>query len=253
MLDFGALQTLSHSLSWPEYYAWHIAGFLVAYFSLSAISFLFIRDVLIKRKLGFYIDNRPIKAGQIGHEIRKSMSAMLFLSFFAVLALKLEEHGMLTILWKDFSLVRALGDLLLFAAWNELYFFSCHWLLHRPFLFRRVHSVHHYSVTTTPFSSLSFHWFEALLYSGTMILIMLVHDFDILAIMLWPAISMTANTFGHANFSWPTHTQGASFLENNWRHGTHHRKATRNFGFWTPWLDRWLASGYRRRAHSPAE
>jgi Delta7-sterol 5-desaturase len=241
--DFTFLETLSHSLGWVEYYAWHIIGFLLVYFSLAGSAHVLIRHILIKRSMGSYIDARPLKPGQIRAEIRHSFASMFFLSFFAVLALKLEQYGRLTILWSGFSPVRVIVDVLLFAAWNEIYFFACHWLLHRPFFFRHVHNVHHYSVTTSPFSSLSFHWFEALLYSGTMILAMGLHSFDILAIMLWPGISLIANTFGHSNFTWRSNRQGAAFMENNWRHGAHHKRINKNFSYWAPWPDsalRWL-------------
>jgi sterol desaturase/sphingolipid hydroxylase (fatty acid hydroxylase superfamily) len=235
-LDLSFLRKISHSLGWGEFYLWHVAGFVAAYLLLSCSAFLLVR-FLIRRGLGASIEARPLKPGQIGWEIRHSLSSMLFLSFFAVLALKLEQAGRLTIHWEGISVGQVLLDLGLFAAWNEVYFFACHWLLHRPFLFRTVHIAHHHSVATTPFSSLSFHWFEALLYSGTMISIQMVHGFNILSIMLWPAISLTANTLGHSNFSLRDGARGAAFLENNWRHQAHHSRVNRHFAFWTPWPD----------------
>ena len=251
-MDFSSLETLSHRLGWGEYYAWHIAGFLLAYFSLAVSSHYLIRNLLVKRKWGFYIDERPLKIGQISSEIRNSFASMFFLSFFAVLALKLEQYGYLTILWRDISPMRVLIDIFLFAVWNEVYFFFCHWLLHQPFFFRHVHIVHHQSVTTSSFSTLSFHWFEALLYSGTMIMIMLVHHFNILAIMAWPAISLLANTFGHSNFSFNINQQGKDFLENNFRHSTHHKRINRNFAFWAQWPDKTLHWFQNDRSKSDA-
>lgn len=235
-LDLSALRTLSHSFGWVEFYLWHVAGFAVAYLALAGSAHLIIRS-LLRRGRGFPIDPRSLKPGQIRWEIRHSFSSMLFLGFFAVLALKLEQAGTLTIHWSGITPFQVTYDLLLFAAWNEIYFFSCHWLLHRPLLFRTVHIAHHHSVTTTPFSSLSFHWVEALLYSGTMISIQMVHGFNILSIMLWPALSLVANTVGHSNFSFHRTTRGAAFLENNWRHQAHHTKVGRHFGFWTAWPD----------------
>lgn len=251
-LDFSALQALSHRLGWPEYYLWHVGGFMAAYFALAITSGWVIRNVLVARGYGTFIDPRPLKPGQIGREIRQSLVAMLFLSFTAVLALKLEQYGHLRILWKDITLTRAALDLALFAAWNEIWFFSCHWLLHRPWFFKRVHIAHHFSVTVTPFTSLSFHWFEALLLSGTMISIQLFHGFNILSIMMWPGISLICNTLGHSNFAFASSRRGERFLENNWRHNVHHTKVSRNFGFWTPWPDALLAA-LSGRKRSPKE
>ena len=196
-----------------------------------------VKDFLVKRGFGSYIEKSPLKLGQIRWEIRHAMSSILFLSFFAVLALKLEQYGYLTIHWSGITWIQVTFDLSLFAIWNEIYFFCCHYLLHRPWFFKKVHIIHHHSVTVTPYSSLSFHWFEAFLVSGTMLSIQLIHGFNILAIMLWPAISLICNTFGHSNFSFHSSQRGSRFLENNWRHNLHHTKVSKNFAFWTPWPD----------------
>jgi Delta7-sterol 5-desaturase len=246
-LDLSRLQVLSHSLGWLEYYLWHVVGFAAAYFLISATSRWFIRDVLVARGAGAYIDPRPLKSGQIRWEIRHSLTSILFLSFFAVLALKLEQQGHLKIHWNDITLAQIGYDLLLLAVWNEMYFFSCHWLLHRPWFFKKVHIAHHYSVTVNPFSSLSFHWFEALLLGGTMITVQHLHGFNILSIMLWPPISLVCNALGHSNFHFRSSQRGARFLENNWRHNVHHTRVSRNFGFWTPWPDALLGLLSRRK------
>jgi len=247
-LDLSPLRTLSHGLGWVEFYLWHVGGFVAAYFLLAASFRWFIRDVLVRRGIGSYIDPRPLKPGQIGWEIRHSLASILFLSFFAVLALKLEQYGHLAIRWREITFTRAALDLALLAGWNEVWFFSCHWLLHRPWLFRKVHIAHHHSSTVTPFSSLSFHWFEALLLSGTMISIQLLHGFNILSIMIWPGLSLVLNTIGHGNFHFPSSRRGESFLENNGRHNVHHTKVGRNYGFWTPWPDALLALVAARKA-----
>lgn len=247
MLDLSSLQRLSHSLEWLEFFLWHMAGFLSAYLLLATSFRLVIREVLVKRRLGTFIDPRPLKPGQIGWEIRHSILTMFFLSFSAVLALKLEQSGYLEIRWKDITFARAALDLALLAIWNEIWFFSCHWLLHRPWFFKKVHIIHHRSMTVTPFTSLSFHWFEALLLSGTMISIQLMHGFNILSIMIWPGISLICNTVGHSNFSFNSSQGGTGFLENNWRHNLHHTQVSRNFGFWTPWPDALAARLTRRK------
>ena len=47
---------------------------------------------------------------------------------------------------------------------HEFHFFCIHRLIHMPFLYRYVHSVHHNSVNPSPFSSLAMHPVEHLLY-----------------------------------------------------------------------------------------
>ncbi|MBX4919426.1 sterol desaturase family protein [Rhizobium bangladeshense] len=50
---------------------------------------------------------------------------------------------------------------------HEFHFFCIHRLIHTPFLYKWVHSVHHNSVNPSPWSSLSMHPVEHLLYFGT--------------------------------------------------------------------------------------
>ncbi|ARO30718.1 fatty acid hydroxylase protein [Rhizobium sp. NXC14] len=50
---------------------------------------------------------------------------------------------------------------------HEFHFFCIHRLIHTPFLYKWVHSVHHNSVNPSPWSSLSMHPVEHLLYLGT--------------------------------------------------------------------------------------
>lgn len=50
---------------------------------------------------------------------------------------------------------------------HEFHFFCIHRLIHTPFLYKWVHSVHHNSVNPSPWSSLSMHPVEHFLYLGT--------------------------------------------------------------------------------------
>ncbi|ECB6741095.1 sterol desaturase family protein, partial [Salmonella enterica subsp. enterica serovar Panama] len=50
---------------------------------------------------------------------------------------------------------------------HEFHFFCIHRLIHTPWLYKWVHSVHHNSVNPSPWSSLSMHPVEHLLYFGT--------------------------------------------------------------------------------------
>jgi len=53
---------------------------------------------------------------------------------------------------------------------HEAHFYCIHRLIHTPFLYKQVHSVHHNSINPSPWASLSMHPVEHLLYwSGTLI------------------------------------------------------------------------------------
>ena len=54
--------------------------------------------------------------------------------------------------------------MLLVPAIHEVHFFFIHRLIHTPFLYKHVHSVHHNSINPSPWSSLSMHPVESALY-----------------------------------------------------------------------------------------
>jgi Fatty acid hydroxylase superfamily len=63
---------------------------------------------------------------------------------------------------------------LLVPIFQEFHFFCIHRLIHWPPLYRSVHSVHHHSVNPSPWSSLSMHPVEQLLYFSSS----LIHSFE---------------------------------------------------------------------------
>ncbi len=54
--------------------------------------------------------------------------------------------------------------LMLLPIWSAFHFYWVHWLLNVPFLYQHVHSLHHRNVNVGPWSGLSMHPGEQLLY-----------------------------------------------------------------------------------------
>ena len=65
---------------------------------------------------------------------------------------------------------------------HELHFFVTHRLIHIPFLYKHVHSVHHNSVNPSPWSSLSMHPVEHLIYFSGVLIHFVIPSHPILAI-----------------------------------------------------------------------
>ena len=88
---------------------------------------------------------------------------------------------------------------LLLPMFHEAHFFCIHRLIHTPFLYKWVHSVHHNSINPSPWSSLSMHPVEHLLYwSG--ILIHLVVPSHPLLVLYHLQITGTGAVVGHIGF-----------------------------------------------------
>jgi len=215
------------------------AGFASIYFSLSITAIFLIHKIFPALKMGKFLDARSLQDMQPFHEIGNSLIAIAIFGLYGVLTLKLDEMNIVHIDWRlDWS--RLPIDLLVITLWNEIHFYTCHRFLHTRWLYRHVHITHHRSVVPTPFSTYSFHWFESTLLGSVMIMGMLFYDYTILALILFPLVSLTFNTIGHLNYDLFPEKPLEHILSASRRHGLHHSRVNGNFGFTLPHLDTWF-------------
>ena len=131
--------------------------------------------------------------------------------------------------------------LLLLPIWSAFHFYWVHRLLHVPFLYRHFHSLHHRNVNVGPWSGLSMHPVEHLLYLSSL----MIH---------WVVASHPVHLFFHVIYQGPgaamTHTGYEELLVKDKRrlalgtfyHQLHHRYYECNYGNQEmPW-DRWFGT-----------
>ena len=71
---------------------------------------------------------------------------------------------------------------------------------------------------------------------------------DIVSIIVFPLVSLVANSIGHMNYAVFPHKSTGDLLAACQRHTAHHTRWAGNYGFYLPWLDRWLSTRLPRRA-----
>ena len=168
-------------------------------------------------------------------------SGVLQISVFQAVTMWMMANG--------YAPVMTLGDhpvwfvlwLLLIPIWSAFHFYWVHRLLHVPFLYRHVHSLHHRNVNVGPWSGLSMHPVEHFIYLTTLA----IH---------WVVLSHPIHLFFHVIFQGPgaamTHTGYESLLVRDKRaltlgtfyHQLHHRYYECNYGNQEmPW-DRWFGT-----------
>lgn len=113
--------------------------------------------------------------------------------------------------------------------WESFYFYWIHRMLHIPFLYRHVHALHHRNTNVGPWSGLSMHPIEHIIYLGTVLIhfIVAAHPIHILFHMQY--YTLTAVTT-HCGFE-------GLFIKNQNRlklgtfhHQMHHRYFECNYG-----------------------
>ena len=121
--------------------------------------------------------------------------------------------------------------------WHEFHFYCIHRLIHVPILYKWVHSVHHNSVNPSPWSSLSMHPVEHLLYWSDS-LIHLVLPSHPLIFLYNLQITGTGAVVGHIGFDKMEAGADTAVNTNAYAHYLHHKHFEVNYADGATALDK---------------
>ena len=124
---------------------------------------------------------------------------------------------------------------------HEAHFFCIHRLIHVPILYKWVHSVHHNSINPSPWSSLSMHPVEHLLYWSD-ILIHLVLPSHPLLMLYHLQITGTGAVVGHIGFDKIENGDGTPVDSHAYAHYLHHKYFEVNYSDGMVPFDRWFGT-----------
>lgn len=124
---------------------------------------------------------------------------------------------------------------------HEAHFFLIHRLIHVPVLYRWVHSVHHNSVNPSPWSSLSMHPVEHLLYFATAAYHLLIPSNPVLVIYQLHMAGFGA-VVGHVGFDKVEVTDEKAVDSHAFAHYLHHKYFEVNYGDGLIPFDRWFGT-----------
>jgi sterol desaturase/sphingolipid hydroxylase (fatty acid hydroxylase superfamily) len=121
--------------------------------------------------------------------------------------------------------------------WHEFHFYCIHRLIHVPILYKWIHSVHHNSVNPSPWSSLSMHPIEHLLYWSDS-LIHLVLPSHPLLLLYNLQITGTGAVVGHVGFEKIEVGEDSAIGTHAYVHYLHHKYFEVNYADGTTALDK---------------
>ncbi|MBU6258839.1 MAG: sterol desaturase family protein [Burkholderiales bacterium] len=138
------------------------------------------------------------------------------------------------------------ASLPLLLIWHDFYFYWTHRLLHRRWLFRHVHGVHHRSRHPSPFAAYAFHPVEALVNGLVTPLALLAVPLHWSVLLAFGLHQIIRNAHGHAAVEimprgFARHALGGRFTTTT-HHHLHHETAQGNYGLWFTWWDRWCGT-----------
>ncbi|MBW9113990.1 sterol desaturase family protein [Rhizobium cauense] len=124
---------------------------------------------------------------------------------------------------------------------HEFHFFCIHRLIHTPFLYKWVHSVHHNSVNPSPWSSLSMHPVEHLLYFGTAFYHLILPSNPVLMLYQLHYAGFGAIP-GHVGFDKVEVGDNTLIDSHAYAHYLHHKYFEVNYGDALIPLDKWFGT-----------
>ena len=173
---------------------------------------------------------------QLRSEIGHSLTTLLIFAVFDCLVFFLYERGA-TKMYMDvrqYPLFLAFGSFFLMMIIDDMYFYWIHRTLHHPTIYRYVHAVHHESIDTTPFTSLSFHIGEASILTLWIVPLVVIVPLYMPAMFLFQLYAAFNNLIGHIGYEffprWFAHNPILKWKTTSTHHNMHHAKFNGNYG-----------------------
>ena len=173
---------------------------------------------------------------QLRSEIGHSLTTVLIFAVFDCLVFFLYERGA-TKMYMDvqqYPLFLAFGSFFLMMIVDDMCFYWIHRTLHNPTIYRYVHAVHHESIDTTPFTSLSFHIGEASVLTLWIVPLVALVPLYMPAMLLFQVYAALNNLIGHIGYEffprWFAHNPILKWKTTSTHHNMHHTKFNGNYG-----------------------
>ena len=189
-------------------------------------------------------DSRPLMVkgrqftlgGQVRDNILWTLGSGVFVwTAYEVLLFWAMANGYAPVLtWAD-NPVWFVALFLLIPIWESFYFYWIHRMLHVPFLYRQVHALHHRNINVGPWSGLSMHPVEHIIFLGSGLIHFIVPASPVHILFHMQYLTLTAATT-HCGFEGLVVKDKNRLKLGTFHHQMHHRYFECNYGsLEVPW------------------
>lgn len=221
--------------------------------------FVFVRYILLSaayqkliyNRLARLIPNRIIspkypKQQQVREIVWSGISSVLF-GLIGVLMIIAWKLGLTMIYseWSAYPIWYLPLSLILAMFIHETYYYWLHRWMHKSRkVYRMIHKVHHDSVSTSVWTSFSFHPIESLLQAIIIPVILIIIPVHWVVLLIWLILMTVSAIINHAGVeiypkSWREHRL-LKWMIGSTHHDLHHRRFTKNFGLYFTFWDIWM-------------
>ena len=133
--------------------------------------------------------------------------------------------------------------------WSGLHFYWAHRLEHHPKLYKHVHAVHHRNINTGPWSGVSNHWWENILYYTTYFIHLIVPSHP-MHLLFHAYFQQVSPIFSHCGFEKLAKNETDVAKAGDFFHQLHHRYFECNYGTSEIPFDKWFGTYHDGTAES---
>jgi Delta7-sterol 5-desaturase len=235
-------------------YTWwfDVTSIFLRYFLIAGGAYLIFYIWKAKFSIEMKIQPRWPGRGIIKKEIMNSIYTLCIYCIVSYLIFASQKAGNTKIYVDiyEYGLLYFIGSVIAIVMIHDTYFYWTHRLLHIPFIYKKVHRIHHLSINPTPWTAFSFHPFEAIisvLFLPPLVFLIPLHPFALFAFLTYMNI---INVMGHLGFE----TFSKKFMNSNLgkyhntatNHDYHHQYSNYNYGLYFSVWDRIMGT-YKRK------
>jgi ring-1,2-phenylacetyl-CoA epoxidase subunit PaaE len=184
---------------------------------------------------------RRAGASQVWQEIKNTFLVILGGVFTSPLIMILQQKGYTT-LYLDpmqYGIGYLIFNTIVILIMADAWFYFAHRLMHHPKVYKYIHAIHHQSLDTTPYTTLSFHVLEPILLSGWVYIVIFLFPVSLVAIGINQVLGLFNNIKSHLGYEfYPKFFEKTplKYLVNSIHHNQHHTRYNGNYGlffrFW---------------------
>jgi sterol desaturase/sphingolipid hydroxylase (fatty acid hydroxylase superfamily) len=224
-----------------------LSSFIIFRYFLMVFPFYLIRKNKLKDKV-------KLKPKQVAFEIKYSLLSTVFFSLSGYFVGLLWDLNLTQIYLKfdAYTLAYLPLSFLIYTLVHEFYFYFTHVWMHKPKVFKKIHSIHHFSNPTSPWASFSFHPLECLVHAvflPIMVMIIPIHPVVLISYLTFMTVTAIINHLGFELLPFKPINQ---FFISGTHHGLHHKMYNGNYGLYFCFIDKWMKTEITSRPKESA-
>ena len=182
----------------------------------------------------------------LGGQVRDNMfwtlgSGVLIWTAYEVVLIWALANGHMSLLTFDANPIWFIALFFLIPIWESFYFYIIHRAIHVPFLYKHIHYLHHRNINVGPWSGMSMHPLEQIIFLGSVLVHFIVGAHPVHILFHLQYYFLTAITT-HTGFQGLLVNDKSRLALGTFHHQMHHRYFECNYGsLEIPW-DKWFGS-----------